>query len=769
VKSAIPLLAAVLALPALEVRAQSGGKAELAVQGYYLRTGSQTSAGTTGAALNFEEFLPNAGLLRGNIEAYRSGGGIQPADNYLQLRGFVWHGLRWNVNAGDFRASGTLLRNPFSNLFFPEIDARGIAVDAGDSQRGYSFFYGTETILAGPRIPFRADVPQRVMGASVRQKFGRFETGVRILLLENTARDPSGGFSFPAGRDFRSAGNLTAYSTYTFNDHFRWYGEATAARAKSADGVPPGQPFSYFFGPAWESPRLTLRANYANLTRSYLPLAGYWVGDRKGPFGEFRIRPFRRVEFFGSANQYETASRAAAKLPFLGSSGTSAGMYIELPLKVNFSTQLSSANFHSSDPAGDRTQRSSNRQWTGTVSRGIGGHTLRFTVRDTRLAVNGVSSREKSVEAEDTFQIHHFVVGGGARVQQFAGQDRRKGIYAHGSAQFNLGRWSAFGFFEEGKDLANETVFATNTTNSAIVGANLRLTRRWSVQGEAFRSRLISQINPENLFVQGNLNLALSPVLSRFNQWSFLFRVARTFHWGAVLPPAGLDEFTVRRIPITGVVEGLVSVLTSSGRQPAPGVAVGLETGRSAITDAEGRYRLSEVPEGAHIVTIDMERLPADYNPGRQVTARVAIGPRRIARADFDVYSLSGFAGSVAVRPGSEFESLEGIPIRLEPGGQYTSTAKDGSFAFYNLPEGAYIVRIEEKALGPEARVTGDLALPVAVRTGTATPAVRFEIERQRPGDKPVRKVFENVVRARVSAPAEPPEGSLSPRASDPK
>jgi hypothetical protein len=767
-RSAIPLLAAALAFCAAEARAQSGGQAELAAQSYYLRSGSRTLAGAAGAAVNFEEFLPGAGMLRGNIEAYRSGGSLHPADNYLQLRGFVRHGLRWNVNAGDFRVSGTLLRSPFSNLFFPEINARGVSVDAGDSQGGFSFFYGTETILAGPRIPFRADVPQRVLGASIRRKFGKLETGARFLFLKNSGRESDGDFFFPAGRDFRSDGNLTAYASYSWNDHFLWYGEATAARAKTGDGVPPGQPFSYFFGPAWESPRLTVKLNYASLARSYLPLAGYWTGDRKGPFGEFRVRPFRRVEFFGSANRYESSSRVAS-LPFLSSGGTSAGMEAELPLKVNFSVQLSSANFDSSDPANHAAQRSSNRQWTGAVSRGVGGHTLRFTARDTRLAVNGVSSREQSIEADDTIQIGRLVVGGGVRLQQSSGAERRNGVSAHGSAQFNLGRFSAFGFFEEGRELADRTVFATTTNNSAVVGANFRVTRRWSVQGEAFRSRLISQINAENLFVQGNLNMALNPMLSRFSQWSFLVRVARTFHWGAALPPAGLDQFTARRIPITGIVEGSVWVLTSAGRRPAPGVAVGLETGRSAVTDAGGGYRLSDVPEGAHMATLDMESLPADYNPGPHVTARVTIGPRKTARADFDVYSLSGFAGSVAARPGSEFESLEGIPIGLEPGGRHTSTAKDGSFAFYNLPDGAYRVRIEERGLPPEARVTGDAAVAVEISSGAAAPAVRFEIERQLSGAKPVRKVFETVVDAPLAAPAVPSKPEASTKVPGPK
>jgi hypothetical protein len=738
-------LAAALVLAAIKAHAQ-GGQAEIALQGYYLRTGSQLAAGTTGAVLKFEEFLPNTGLLRGSLEAYRSGGGLQPADNYLQLRGLVWEGLRWNFSAGDFRASGGVLRSPFTNLFVPEINARGIQVEAGDTRQAYSFFYGTETLLAGPRIPFRIGIPQTVLGASMRRTFGRLETGVRILRLANSPRDSRDNFSFPAGRDFSSAGNLTVYSAYTFSDHLRWYGEATAGRARSADGLPPSQPFSYFFGPAWESPRLTVRVNYANLTRSYFPLAGYWIGDRKGPFGEIRIRPIHRIELFGSANRYETASKVTDNLPFLRSAGASAGLSVDLPLKWNASAQLSTTDFHSTDPAAESAQHSSNREWSAMLSRRIGPHTLRFTERDMRLIANGTAGRQRSTEIEDSFQIRHMAVGAGARAQQSAGPDRRTGVYVHGFAQLNLGRLSASGFLEGGKDLANHTVFATSATRSTVVTASLRVTRRWSMQAEAFRSRLISEINAENLFVQGNQNLMLNPVLSQFNQWSFLFRVSRTLSWGAPMPATGLDQFTTQRLPITGMIEGAVYILTSGGRQPAPAVAIMLESGRSVMTDQQGRYRLTDVPEGAHAASIDLERLPAEFNPGPITRIPVTIGARKIARADFDLYSLTGFSGQVSASQGSNFENLDGIVVRLEPGGRYTTTERDGRFAFYNLPEGAYEVHVAGETLPAEARLKESGAAAVVIGAGRTPQPVRFEIERQRPAEKPVRRVIEKVM-----------------------
>jgi hypothetical protein len=732
-----------LAAGAFRASAQSGGQGEVALQGYYLTTGSQVTS-TTGAALKFEQFLPGTGLLRGSLEAYGSQG-LQPADNYLQLHGWVWHGLRWNIDAGDFRASAALLPNPFTNVFLPEINARGVRLEAGDSNRGYTIFYGHETLLAGPRIPFRIDAPQSVLGAAARQKFGKLETGVRILFLEKTA-DATPGFYSPAGRDFRSAANLTGYAAYQASDHLRWYGEVTAARGETADAIPPGSRYSYFFGPAWESPRLTVRLNYMNLSRTYLPLTGYWVGDRKGPFGEVRVKPLRRVELYASASRYESSSDSSARLPYLRSSATSAGGAVLLPWKWSASGQYSTMDLRSSDPVASTAQYSQFRLWSGTLSRTIGPHTLRLTEREMRLLSSGIPSREKSTEAEDLFQIRRIVLGGSMRLQQDSGTSRRNTVYARGSAQLTLARFSANAYFESGRDLADRTVFSTVTTNSAVVAGSYQVTRHWSVRTEAFRSRLLSEINPDSLFVQANQGLALNPLLNRFNQWSFLFRVARSFQWGAAVPVTGLEQFTTRRMPLTGVVEGFVQVLTEIGRQPAPGVTVQLESGRSVMTDAEGRYRFPEVGEGAHTISLDLERLPAEYNPGAATRLPIVLDARKTVRADFDLYALGSFAGMVAVAAGSQFENLEGIVIRLEPGGRYTTTARDGGFAFYNLPEGVYDVSVSPATLPSGGVLKSGGLVRVALRSGATGTTVKFEIERQQPVEKPVRRVIDKML-----------------------
>jgi hypothetical protein len=739
----------VLGLAAVSAYAQQGGRAEVALQGYYLGGGSQKLLDTTGMALKFEEFIPELGLIRGNLEAYRSDGSIHPADNFLELRGLVLGGLRWNLTGGDFRARASLVPNPFNNLYFPEINARGFQIEAGDSRSAYTVFYGNETLLGGPRIPFRVDAPQTVMGAGVRQKFGGLETGARILHLTSSENDlelPKNSFFFPAGRNFLSADNLTVYTAYTFGEHFRWYGEATAARVKTIDAQPTGQPISYFFGPAWESPRFTFRANYANLGRGYLPVAGYFIGDRKGPYGEVRVRPLSRLELFGSASRYETTEKHDPVVLYIRSTGTSAGVSTEMPWKFNASAQLSTIQFYSIDPKSDVTQNSRNRQLTGTLSRQLGRQTVRFTARDMRLMLSGLPTRERSGEVEDTIQLRRFVLGGAVRMQQSTTTERRNSIYVRGSAQLNLGRLSAFGYFEGGKDLVNQTVFATNTTSSSVVSATLRLTHEWTIQGEACRSKFIASLNPETLFVQGNQGVFANPILSRFNQWSFLFRIVRTFTWGAALPGGSLDQYMSQRIPLIGSVEGFVHVLAAGGARPAPDVVVNLEGGQSAKTDINGHYRFESVPEGLHTVSINMEELPADYNPGAKTKSPVSVGPRKSPRVDLEIYALSAFVGKVVALPDAAFESLEGIVIRLEPGQRYTTTLKDGSFAFYNTPDGDYQLRIDENTLPSEAKLKSAPNAALVIRAGSVPAPIKFEIDRIPMQKKRIRKVLEQKI-----------------------
>src|SRR6516164_8728053 len=63
-------------------RGEAAGQGELAFQGYYLAQSGQPLLQTSGAALNFQEFVPGFGLIDGNVEGYGSDG-FRAGTNFL--------------------------------------------------------------------------------------------------------------------------------------------------------------------------------------------------------------------------------------------------------------------------------------------------------------------------------------------------------------------------------------------------------------------------------------------------------------------------------------------------------------------------------------------------------------------------------------------------------------------------------------------------------------------------------------------------------------
>jgi hypothetical protein len=227
--------------------------------------------------------------------------------------------------------------------------------------------------------------------------------------------------------------------------------------------------------------------------------------------------------------------------------------------------------------------------------------------------------------------------------------------------------------------------------------------------------------------------------LAALNRWNLYVRVAKQFSWGGSAPEDNLMQYSTQQIPLVGAVEGFVYARMIEGPQTAAAIPVRLDDSRSVQTDAAGRFRFSEVPEGSHKVTVATRELPADYDPGPAPEATVVVQPRRIARAELDVLPLTMIRGRVAGPPGV---ATENILIKLLPSDRYTTTDSDGSFAFQNLREGDYELLLDEQTLPEHSRLKSPNRVPCATRFGRSSVAIQFEFEVRQP-EKPVRKVLE--------------------------
>ena len=232
---------------------QNIGEAEVALQGYYLGGSGQPLSDTSGTAISFRQFIGGIGLLSGSFQAYGSQGDFHTGDNFLDLNNLSLLGQRWHLTGGDFHVSPNVVENPFNNIYNPEVVARGFRLEVSRENRRFGFFVGGETLQEGPRVSFRVDVPQSVIGAFVQQRVGdHLQMAVRYLHFGSSENDiETQPLYFPQDRQFRSADSLALQSSYSFGQQFKLYGEVATSRAEQGldMGQARGGTVSMFFGP----------------------------------------------------------------------------------------------------------------------------------------------------------------------------------------------------------------------------------------------------------------------------------------------------------------------------------------------------------------------------------------------------------------------------------------------------------------------------------------------------------------------------------------
>jgi hypothetical protein len=311
-----------------------------------------------------------------------------------------------------------------------------------------------------------------------------------------------------------------------------------------------------------------------------------------------------------------------------------------------------------------------------------------------------------------------------------------------GSAQINVRRVSAYGYWETGNDLLNRTLFATNNYSSTVVGLSVPVPHGWSLQAEAFRNQLNTSLNPENIFVMQSQGIGISNTLSAFNQWSMYFRLAKRLHWGADQSSSGWEQYAARHNPLVGVVEGVVAEQMLAGNRGVEGIPVSLDGVRVTMTHQDGRYRFPDVPEGGHRIVLDMQALPADFETGTVIEEHVRVEPRSTARADLNVVRLTSLTGKIAAPPGV---TIDDVVVRLSPSRRYTTPDADANFTFYNLREGDYELVLDEQTLPEGCLLLSTAHMPIAVRLDSAASPALFEIG-IRKVEKPVRVMIEQTI-----------------------
>jgi hypothetical protein len=725
---------------------EAGGNADVSFQGYYLGGDSQPLTALSGLSISFRQYFPALGLITGNLEGYDDSSRGRVGQNFVTLHGLKWKDRRWTITGGDFLVHTAAVAPPFSNYTYPEIGARGVKIEMSDGRRDYVFFVGNETLQEGPRITFRAQVPQFVAGASVQQRFGkRLIAGVRYLRLSSSpGQVDSNQLFFPIGSQFTRSESVSAEASYTAARGLTFWSDATLSHVSFApDAVDPhSAPFSWLTGAKWQTKRLTFVASYGSLTRSALPIIGYFFGDRKGPSAEVRYKIFRTLDLFGSAVRSSNNLENNPSILSLTTRAFTAGAETTLPHDLGLSAQISKISLNGdlpSDPTENQRQRNIQSQLQ--ISKSLHRQSLLVTGRDLELESFGYQQKQRSVEAQDTVQLSRFVLGGAVRYQQQNGSGQLdNSVFFRASMQMRIRAFSFYGQFEKGNDLVNKTLFSTNSVNTEVIGVRVPVTRNWTLDAEAFRTTLLTALNPVNILVLQTEGTGVADVLNDFNQWSFYVRLHHPVKWGAPVPTNDLLGNDV----IYGAVEGFVY----DGTTPVPDVPVQIDQTRFTTTDSAGHYRFDDIPDGSHAIGLNLTELPADLSPG-PAAGPIVVKPRSITRADLHVVKAgSSIHGAITgiVPEDKDNVHLDAVIVNLSTPGRddvYTTCSSSGEFAFYNLPAGTYSVFVDRASLPADYTVVSD-AVPVELGASDPPPVV-FRIQKH-VSKLPLRKVFESVV-----------------------
>ena len=635
--------------------------ADLSFQSYLTNSERGSGREANGLILAFRDFIPGFGLLSGNVAGGLSDGSGAPGRNYLTLEGKRWLHKKVNITVGDFEIAASPIVYDMPGVVLPNFMATGVSASVLDETRTYNFFAGEGYLMQGPRISFRTATRQNILGSSAKWRLGpKLTLGARLtrLSLDRSASDHSvAGLFDPVSRSFESSSNLTFQARWIPRENLELYGEiaATGSEKTASAATATLQPFSAETGFAWRSKSYTVRAVYLNQSADYLPLAGFYLGGRKGETAEVRVRPLASLDFFAGGAHLESTTSLSSGVTRELSNSYSFGLSTVLPGKVTTTASYTSIDVFALPVGGGRVKSVSNSMVMVGLSKGFKRQTFRLSFSDLDITTIGGQQKQRSVDFEDDVRFKWGSVGGAVRWQnQLEGGITNNVVY-RGLANLNFRRFNLFGSFEKGSDLVSRSLLARSAISTSTFGVRGKFGRQWDVYVDAFRTRLLLNVNNDNAFVLANQGV-LPSFLFVNDHWTLFSNVTRHFSWKGGDGSGDLSSYTAKQLPITGKIEGIVSASHGAqNRTAAKGIPVMIDHDRVEFTDAAGHYRFTGISEGRHTLELDLRRLPIEFDFAVAENAFADVRATRPVRVDFEVSHLAKIEGIV--------ETAAGLPL----------------------------------------------------------------------------------------------------------
>ena len=224
------------------------------------------------------------------------------------------------------------------------------------------------------------------------------------------------------------------------------------------------------------------------------------------------------------------------------------------------------------------------------------------------------------------------------------------------------------------------------------------------------------------------------------SNYQITFRLDKKFSWGAPPKVLGRGGFAYGTVAV-GTIEGYVfddrnvNGLMDSGDKGLADIPLRLEDGSTVTTNAEGRYRFSNVVEGPHQVRLEERNIAANLYILSPTQVNLVVEPRLTRQIPFLLVSSAslsgrfiedtnrngkidkedkGLADLLIILTPVKKEGAERTPKAMQEMILNTYTNAEGAFVFDNILPGEYELSVDEESLPTGAKVA--VPLPVKIK-----------------------------------------------------
>jgi hypothetical protein len=235
-------------------------------------------------------------------------------------------------------------------------------------------------------------------------------------------------------------------------------------------------------------------------------------------------------------------------------------------------------------------------------------------------------------------------------------------------------------------------------------------------------------------------------------------RHARASAWGVLAVLVGSVTLTARQAqPAATGIHGRVTSATDNApvaRARVLALADGSSDPHVAITDADGKYAIADLPSGAYIVSVSRTGFaPQTYGQGRQAASQpVTVTAGQSSAADFSLVAGLSLSGRILDEDGTPFAGaiVDALVPRRENGMETLvsmasgETNDRGEFRLFGLAPGQYYLTAADPAFRSVATAKGvlrysptyypgvsfaDQARAIVIGDGSTPPAIEFRLK----------------------------------------